>query len=284
MKDYKHVLKNFGRVSVKRINDIVLACGLSDVAVIESNFLGNFCRFTVSANDLRISAFFDELIINKISNKAVVKFEREFESVDFDIAELFTFYIARNPLCNPVTSQPYNRSRTCSVCGSGLEIIPPLILPRNEIGKSTLNLTGHNLWMVVERNLSEQLKHAGLTGIEFLDATLGREKEKYSFAHTHNILPRLSEKSSYQKRLKNCPGCNKSGNFDWTEQLNELVYDRDVLSKANVMDFNRTYEYFGEWDYTKLGGAQRIIISQKTRQTLIKLKVPAIHFTPVWIR
>jgi hypothetical protein len=48
-----------------------------------------------------------------------------------------------------------------------------------------------------------------------------------------------------------------------------------------MRDFNLTQEFFGDWEYSKLGGSRKVIISQATRQFLINEKVKYLDFEPI---
>lgn len=48
-----------------------------------------------------------------------------------------------------------------------------------------------------------------------------------------------------------------------------------------MKDFNLTQEFFGNLEYSKLGGSRKIIISQATKQFLIKEKVKYLDYAPV---
>lgn len=54
-----------------------------------------------------------------------------------------------------------------------------------------------------------------------------------------------------------------------------------VETKSITKDFNLTQEFFGDWEYSKLGGNRKVIISQATRQFLIKEKVKYLDYEPV---
>jgi hypothetical protein len=281
--EYQNIIKNFGReLHIKKIEAIVSKVGLTGVAEIKGNdFTGIFCFFRLPKNDPRIKAFFDELELNEIPTTAIIKSEMVPEVEDIDNSELMILEVTVMPLSNPSKEQKYSTRKACTNCGSGLEINPPLLVPRNEMNTSPLKMTGHNLWLVLDKRLSEYLVQEGLSGIEFGEAHLGREKMKYVFAHTPHVLPKLSKLSKFRRQLKKCPNCDKAGNFDPDKTSVELVYDKSNLGKKGFMDFNRTYECFGEWDYTRLGGARRLIITQKARQALLNFNVPFLRFTPI---
>ena len=278
MKDFLIVFPHFGiNVDKSVINSILKKANLLS----ESEFIGNLVSIKIPFGDKRIEALSDEMKLRGFNDKPLIRFEREFTKAEIENAPLLRLQLKTARLDNPKKEQLYDRSHICPKCGAGLEVIPPLLIPKNDMGKKKIDFTAHHHWMIIEKPLANKIIECGLTGIEFQTAYLGRNLTDFYYAKITNRMPPFSSKSKYQIS-EPCDLCNNSGRYDNYSQPTEFIYNQLDIEMCGLQDFNKTFEYFGYWGHSKEGGGQLLIVSQKVRELFKNEKVRFTKFVPVY--
>jgi hypothetical protein len=202
---------------------------------------------------------------------------------------LFCVKFAGSSLYNPQAEE--DRSGACPDCGAGLEYLPPLEFS-SENRLNRMKRTGYaHLW-IVERGFAEAIQRAGLTGVRFLPASIGRDREGFRWARVDFVLPRASSKSTWD--AKNLCACGRGGYLTASRKVGgipasvlELEYRASDLAAHPIADFNLTWERFfnrKEPASATEGGAAVLVVSARAR-AFLEQNGPAkqLVFTPVRI-
>lgn len=278
MKDFLYIAHKFKKEDIPFIEKALKDYNLTSVVEFDrEGILAGMCSTRLPKNDERLNSL--KTLIEKDNSKPFIRFDREFSLKELNEYDYLVVSIATSGLDNPTDIQKYDFTNACKNCGSGVQPIEPLFIPRNLMGKKLLDNTAHNSWLIFHKELARKIQLERLSGISFHSVKIGRNENDYLWGKVDNILPQLNHSSKLNFNHSQCMICNKSGNFENFETETRYFYGNSSFD--NFMDFNLTYEFFGEWEYSKLGGSQQLIISQKARQLLIKEKVRFLKYKPV---
>lgn len=278
MKDFLYISHRFKNEDIPQIEKILEANNLLEIADFKRDgILAGFCSIRLPINDKRLNVF--KNLVGKDKAEPFIRIDREYSKTELDNCEYLVVNIATSGLENPVDSQSYDFRNACKECGSGLIPNEQLVISKNSMGKKLLDNTAHNQWLVFNKILAEKIEQNGFSGISFKPIKIGRNDNDYNWGKIDNILPKLNSSSKYRKNHSPCMTCGKSGNFENFDSETRFVYDKESFSF--FQDFNLSYEYFGEWKFSKMGGSQLLIISQNVRQFMIKEKVRFLAYKPI---
>jgi hypothetical protein len=172
-----------------------------------------------------------------------------------------------------------NEEGACPICKSNRLLVHPLIIPTNRIGKKKIDFNLRYGFLVLDKRLIEELKAAGLTGLESHSISLGKNHIDFNLLSIKNTLPKMSDQSSVHK-YQICPNCGRSGHYDNYEIETRFKYHYLDIKDLKA-DFFKTWEYFGIWDMGQ--NFQEIIISQKAYKMLKQQKLRHLKFEPIEI-
>lgn len=278
MKDFLFLSHRFKDEDIPVIEKTLKDNNLTSIVDFERDgFLAGMFSTRLPINDVRLE-FFKSLIEND-SSKPFIRFDREFSTKELNEYDYLVVSIATSGLENPSDSQKYDFSNACKHCGSGVQPIEPLVIPQNSMGKKLLDNTAHNGWLIFSKELAKKIEKEKLSGISFHSVKIGRNENDYLWGKVENVLPRLDSSSKLRFNHSYCETCKRSGNYENFETETRYFYDNSAFDC--FLDFNLTYEFFGEWKFSKLGGAQQLIVSQKTRQLFIEEKVRLLKYKPI---
>jgi len=278
MKDFLFVSHHFGKDGVTQAEKFLQENNLTSVVDFENDgILAGYCSLRLPKDDIRLNTFIQE--IEKEGKKAHTRFDRVYTSKELNRFDYLVLIIRTARLENPGRNQKYDLSNACKECGAGVNLIPPLDLPLNSMGKKLLDCTAHNEWLVFRKELAEKIINANLKDISFYPAKVGKNESDYLWGKIENILPKLHKTSEIIYNYTKCDTCMNSGNYDYYDRPNTHLYS--VETKSKMKDFNLTQEFFGDWENSKLGGNRKVIISQATRQFLLNEKVKNLNYEPV---
>ncbi len=203
-------------------------------------------------------------------------FTKKYSDTELQSSPLIRIRFATTGIDNP-KGEYLNEEAACPICKSNRQLVHPLIIPTNRIGKKKIDFNLRYGFLVLDKTLLEELKAAGLTGLESHSISLGKNHIDFMSLSVKNTLPKMSDQSSVHKQ-QICPNCGRSGHYDNYEIETRLKYNYlDV--KDLKADFLKTWEYFGIWEMGQ--NFQEIIISQKAYQMLNKLKLRHLKFEPI---
>ena len=280
MRDFLYISHRFKNEDIPRIEKILEANDLLGIADFNKvGILAGLCSVRLPINDKRLDIFRELTSTDK--EKSFIRLDREYTNSELDKCEYLAVNIATSGLENPVDSQTYDYKNACKECGAGLIPHEPLIISKNSMREKLLDNTAHYQWLVFNKVLADRIKLKGYSGIIFQSIKIGRNETDYYWGKISNILPEFHSSSKFRKNHSICLTCNKCGNFVNLETETKFVYDKEAYKCFK--DFNLTYEYFGEWKYSKKGGAQLLIISQNIRQFMINEKVRFLKYQPIEI-
>ena len=278
MTDYFYISHNFGKEGLLEVEKFLRKEDLINVANFnKEGITAGLCSIRLPENDKRLNVFIKE--IEKTGNKPFIRFDREFSLKEMDRFEYMVLVIKTVGLENPSQNQKYDYSSACKHCGAGVSPIPPMLIPKNSMGKKLIDFTAHNNWLIFKKELAEKVVNIKLSGMSFHPIINGRQENEYKWGRIDNILPKLHPSSKIRFNVAKCNSCENSGNFGNFESETKYIYSKE--SKSLFKDFNLTFEFFGEWKYSKMGGQQLVIINQKVRQFLLKENVKNIDFEPI---
>ncbi len=278
MKDFLFVSSNFGKTKLNRLEDFLEEHDLIDIADYnKEGYLIGLCSIRLPVNDPRLKLFIS--MCKENSENPFIRFDREYSKPELDKFEYLKLTIKTVGLENPKPNQEFDFSQACSVCGAGVIPKIPLTIPKNKMGKRVLDCTAHNAWLIFHKKLTKLIEGHNFSGISFGPAIVGKNSDDFLWGKIVNTLPKLDPSSKLNFNHSNCNKCENSGNFGNFDKESTIVYS--TSSKSKFKDFNLTNEFFGEWEFSKLGGARLIIIKQSIRQFFINEKVKYLDYTPI---
>jgi hypothetical protein len=278
MKDFLYIAHHFGKEGVSQAEKFLQENNLVSLAELKKEgILAGFCSVRLPKEDIRLNSFIYE--IEKNGDKPLIRYDRVYTSKELNNFDYLVLQIRTARLENPSRNQKYDFSKACNECGAGVNLIPPLDLPLNSMGKKLLDCTAHNEWLVFRKELAEKIINANLKDISFYPAKIGKNASDYLWGKIENILPKLHMRSEIIYNHTKCDTCMNSGNYDYYDRPNTHLYSLET--KYRMKDFNLTQEFFGDWEYSKLGGNRKVIISQATRQFLLNEKVKHLDYEPI---
>lgn len=278
MKDFIFIAHNFSKEEVTHIEKFLQKNDLTSVVNFHKDgILAGSCSMRLLKDDIRLTLFIKE--IERSGGKPLIRYDRVYTPKELNNFDYLVLLIRTARLNNPGRIQKYDFSEACKECGAGVTLIPPLDLPLNSMGKKLLDCTAHNEWLVLRKQLADKIIKAHLMDISFYPAKVGKNESDYVWGKIENVLPKLHTTSQIMFNHTKCNTCMNSGNYDYYDRPNTYLYSTETISK--MKDFNLTQEFFGDWEYSKLGGSRKIIISQATRQFLMKENVKYLDYVHV---
>jgi hypothetical protein len=278
MTDYIYISHNFGKEGLLDLEKFLRKEDLINAANFnKEGITAGLCSIRLPENDNRLKVFIKE--IEKTGNKPFIRFDREYSIKEMDNFEYMVLVIKTVGLENPSKKQKYDYSSACKHCGAGVLPISPLLIPKNSMGKKLIDFTAHNNWLIFKKELAERIATLKLSGISFHPLIIGRKENEFQWGRIDNILPKLHPSSKIRFNEAKCNFCENSGNFGNFESETKYIYSKEF--KSLFKDFNSTFEFFGEWKYSKMGGQRLVIVNQKVRQFLLQEKVKNIAFVPI---
>ena len=187
--------------------------------------------------------------------------------------------------CN--LGQPFDFSRACERCGAGATPIAPLFIDATRMGKRALDATGHDLRIVVRRELADFLQSQRLAGfscrsVAHKTETRLRPDDRFAWLEPTFEWPPL-EGTSILVREDQCSRCGRSGHFDSPSPPTLLRYG---APRSTPPDFGATHEFFGRWrapgkTSRNVGGGRLTIVSERFKEALLASKVRHVSFEQV---
>lgn len=192
----------------------------------------------------------------------------------------------------PTYGTQYDLSEACPKCGTGAKQISPLVVKAGEVPYRKDIFGNYDDDFLISPRLKERLKKSDLTGFEIRHVkTLGKTRGKFDYSQLlfTNQLPPFAE-SSKIARSNPCPKCNRDGYFEFSiYEPTEIHYKSERFSKIKLLDFNNTYECFGNSginkdDFSKSHFAQPLIlVTPNVLNIFRELKITQVDFEPVFI-
>ena len=275
---YLFIASNIKKENISQFEKFLEDNDMSSIVDFEKEgILQGLCSIRLPTNDIRLNLFLEK--IKETNNNPFVRFDREYSKEELDQYEYLVLLIKTVGLENPKENQKYDKSNSCPNCGAGIIPIPPLIIPINSMGKKLLEYTAHNNWLIFKREFSDKIIRNELTGISFHPTKIGKNSSDYLWGKIDNILPRLNSSSKIRFNETKCETCYNSGNFSNFDSETNFVFSKDQIPLFK--DFNLTNEFFGEWEYSRLGGSRLVIIHQKVRNLFINERFNKIDYLPI---
>jgi hypothetical protein len=160
------------------------------------------------------------------------------------------------------------------------------------MGKKRIDHLVYEDHMIVSRDVAEGL--TGLSGFEIAPVKSPRRPPHMSFAWLKitSSLPAMHPSTTGYEVTDPCSVCGRAGHYGG-QFGEEAAPEVPVYAglPATVGDFNLTFEYFGNWQQQRnkrghepVGGGAGIVVSQRARQTLLRLGARRMVWVPVVIK
>lgn len=293
MQDFLFVSFFLGHRAGKRARTLLADCGLLETAINSrmnrDSWLGRLhfgVCLRLPIEDPRLAELRRRL--RRTRADVYERYDRVYSEADLDAAAWLLLRVATAGLFGGVDyGQSYAREAACPVCGAGAVLDPPLIAELGKLGRKDIDHLVYEGHLIVTRRLGAALRAARLTGFDLVPVRSPKRpvSSRFSWLRVTNTLPRFSSSSSGLITERQCPSCGRAGHYGTARRPEELRYD---LRARDWLDFNRTWEYFGDWQQVRakthllpIGGAQELIVSQRARQVLLGLRVPRLKWVPV---
>jgi hypothetical protein len=264
---------------------VIEETGLAGEARVDERDALAHCIVPVDAADSRLLELLARLEAR--GETPLVRAERKWSKRELDSCDRLLLRIETAGLDGGIGfGQDYDRSRACATCGAGAVPLPPLVADLPRMGRKHIDATAHDGLLVVSAALAGAVVADALTG--FTVERVRSRSARYS-ADAHRWLRVVSEWPSFRgdsvvQRDAVCPACERAGHYDAFGEYTELRYD---AVPADACDLGRSWEYWGFWQGpapdTRVGGAQRVIVSQRVRATFARTGVRGIAFEPVLV-
>ncbi|MBK9261724.1 MAG: hypothetical protein IPM54_18225 [Polyangiaceae bacterium] len=192
----------------------------------------------------------------------------------------------------------YDMSQACPTCATGARQTSPLIVGDIElrtVEKHRVASTNHADLLIRDTDV-ERLIAANITGAVFWPASVKRKSGEISElrwqqAVIEHVMPPMAA-SSYLDRKGVCPTCHRGGFTGVSDQPLRITYRAEDL--ANIHDFNRTWEWLGEYGTTEEEVQQGrwshpgVLVTPKVMnllraKTKKEAKYQGCDFIPVWL-
>lgn len=216
------------------------------------------------------------------------RLDREHSQQELDSAEWLIVRSATAGLYGGVDyGQSYRFENACPTCGAGAELIPPLIAELGRMGKKDIDHLVYEGHLIVSKRLMLAFQKAGLTGFERGQVRLrrGAPSAQHFWLRITSEFPQLHESTTGYEIEAQCPVCGRAGHYGSATEAEAPRYNRVPIDAS---DFNRTWEYFGNWQQVRsethtrpVGGGQGIVVSQRTRRVLQDLEVRRLVWIPM---
>jgi hypothetical protein len=285
--DHVYVSWNFGQSGVQRGRALLQTCGvLAESDFSTQGLLAGNGSVRLPRADKRLPVLIRSL--TDAGQKPHPRFDREYTTSELDRAEFLVLRLrtvgvfgGRN-----FDQQQWDWSRACSECGAGSRPKSPLYVRTSELRAKKLEFTAHDHHLVAQAELARAIRGKGLSGIAAKPVrSLAGPDPRFVWLACKYSWPAVA-RPEFLFRERPCGTCGRAGHFDAWERPIAFAYAQ-LLKRAP--DFGVTHEYFGEWrlgrrhpDGRRVGGGQRLIVSQRARRALRELGVSRLSFAPVF--
>jgi hypothetical protein len=282
MRETRFIAFNFGSDDLPKAREILHRFGLSGVADLKTEGpVTGYGSVRLDATDPRLNLFLDEL--RKAGQNPRPRADRVYTRAELGRFPWLRMIVATAGLMGGAkVGQPYDQANTCPKCGSRAAPIPPLIADLSRMGKKKLDATAHDGLLVVTSGLASAITEAGLSGAEFLPVrrrSQGHPDPDVLWMRLTFEWPPMQSTSIFEADIP-CSVSGRAGHFDSWSQASEFHY-RSVPTR--VTDFGHTWEHWGVWKNSQVGGARHVIVSQEARQGLLAQKAHRLRNEPIWI-
>jgi hypothetical protein len=231
--------------------------------------------------DVRLRRLLDGLAEREVA--PFTRIDREYTETELNAANWLELRVATAGLYGGVDyGQTYERTDACPTCGAGSLPLPPLLVELGGMGRKDVDHLVYEGHFIVSNRVTEGL--VGVTGVELAPVRSPRKAPdpRFAWLKISSVLPRMH--SGYEQS-DGCGQCRRSGYYEGLMKPNVPTY---AGLSENLPDFNLTWEYFGDWRQQRhksqtlgVGGGQGVVVSQRVRQRLLKLKVRRLVWIPV---
>lgn len=203
---------------------------------------------------------------------------KKYTNKELDECRFLHLIISTTGLENPHKECIIDEANSCPICKAGRKINFPFRISKNTMRMKKIDHNGRYGFLVFDKDIVQEIKDAGFSGIEFYDLEIGKNKIDFKVADIISELPQMSTKSVVLKH-QICTLCGRSGHYSNYDKVDEFWYYKKDLENADK-DFYKTWEYFGIWDLGE--NHQSIIISQRVRQVLKRFKLKHLKYEPIF--
>lgn len=293
MQDFLFVSFFLGHDSGDRTRRLLTECELLDIALTSRanrHAWSGDVHFGVSlrlpVEDERLDTLLKRL--RAAGEEPFTRLDREHGLEELDSADWLIMRIATAGLYGGVDyGQSYRFEDACGTCGAGAELVPPLVAELGKMGKKDIDHLVYEGHFIVTKRIAAALRKAGLTGIE--PAAVQTQRRPPSAQHVWlritSEFPRLHESTTGYETEAPCSACGRGGHYGSAKEPEVPRYNP---VPADTPDFNRTWEYFGDWRQVRsethtrpVGGSQGAVVSQRVRRVLQDLKVRRLVWIPM---
>ncbi len=276
-----------------RARRLLVECELLDIALASRTHQHTWSGDVHAGVSLRLPVEDERLntLLTRLRAAGVTPFtrwDREHSQDELDSADWLMMRIATAGLYGGVDyGQSYRFAIACTTCGAGAEPVPPLIAELGKMGKKEIDHLVYEGHVIVTTRVAAALREAGVTGIE--PAPVQTQRRPPSAQHVWlritSEFPRLHESTTGYETDAPCSACGRGGHG---ASAKEPEVPRYNPVPAGTPDFNRTWEYFGDWRQVRsethsrpVGGGQGVVVSQRVRRVLHDLRVRRIVWIPM---
>ena len=148
----------------------------------------------------------------------------------------------------------------------------------SKMGQKKIDMNFRYGIMLFEEDVADKVIKNGLTGIEFINCTLGRERNRFKEGRILYTFPKTSDKTIIKKE-DICNTCGRSGHYDAVGAPTEYWNFKNEIDNLSH-DFYMSWEYHGTWDMGQTFPVP--IVSQRFRCLMIEnYKLRHLRFEPI---
>jgi hypothetical protein len=293
MQDFQFVSFFLGHDAGDRARRLLADCELLDVALssrANRHAWSGDVHFGVSlrlpVEDKRLKALLERL--RAAGEEPFTRLDREHSPEELDSADWLILRVATAGLYGGVDyGQSYRFENACGTCGAGAELVPPLVAELGKMGKKDIDHLVYEGHFIVTKRIAAALGRAGLTGIEPTPVQTQRRPPSahHVWLRITSEFPRLHESTTGYETEAPCTVCGRGGHYGSAKEPEAPRYNP---VPADTPDFNRTWEYFGDWRQVRsemhlrpVGGSQGVVVSQRARRVLQDLRVRRLVWIPM---
>jgi len=290
MQDYLYVSFFLGHKHGEEARRLLRDCGLLELAVADrtnrNSWLGSV-HFGVSIRlpieDARLEALLERLRVRGVV--PLTRLDREYEISELDGADWLVMRVATAGLWGGVDyGQAYDFSTACPTCGAGARLTPPLLAELGKLGKKDIDHLVYEGHLIVTGRVVDGLQD--LTGFVAVPVKSPRlpPDARFSWLMIDKEFPPMHSSSAGYTIEGLCPTCGRAGHYRNPREAEVPTYG---TIPTGAGDFNHTWEYFGNWRQVRseshtrpIGGSRGVVVSQRARQTLLRLGVRRLVWVP----
>jgi hypothetical protein len=293
MQDFLFVSFFLGHDAGDRARRLLAECELLDIALTSRanrHAWSGDVHFGVSlrlpVEDERLNTLLKQL--RAAGEEPFTRLDREYSLEELDSADWLIMRIATAGLYGGVDyGQSYRFENACGTCGAGAELVPPLVAELGKMGKKDIDHLVYEGHFIVTKRIATALVKAGITGIEPTPVQTPRRPPSahHVWLRITSEFPRLDESTTGYETEAPCTVCGRGGHYGSAKKP-EVPRYKPV--PGATPDFNRTWEYFGDWRQVRsethsrpVGGSQGVVVSQRVRRVLQGLRVRRLVWIPM---